>query len=182
MFESIVGIVVLISTLCTAIVTIIGFFAKPFKFLRKKEDKKFQENFNICLKNSLPIIWEDYNEKTKAENKELLNEIKNEIIGEVQTKLDNFQNELNKLHNTDEDIENTMELLRKQAIDILRQKIENIYYEYRDARAMPLHVKENLDELFIDYKSCKGNHHIDKLYKRMSGWLTTDTLPDYDKE
>ena len=54
--------------------------------------------------------------------------------------------------------------------DILRQRIMTIFHTYRHSRKMPLHIKEELDELFKDYKAQNGNNYIDKYYERMKKW------------
>lgn len=55
-------------------------------------------------------------------------------------------------------------------VDVLRQKIEKIYYRYKDERTLPIYVYENLQELYKDYTEAGGNHYIGKLYNRMSTW------------
>ena len=55
-----------------------------------------------------------------------------------------------------------------------------IYHEYKFERALPIHVKEALDELYKDYKKEGGNSYIDKYYGRMGKWKIT--YPDGDDE
>jgi hypothetical protein len=55
--------------------------------------------------------------------------------------------------------------------------IMDIYHEYEDIRALPESVREQLDELYKDYKALGGNSYIDKRYARMQKW---DTIPDHD--
>ena len=66
--------------------------------------------------------------------------------------------------------EEVIKLLKKNMVDVLRQKIENIYYRYKDERTLPIYVHENLQELYKDYTEAGGNHYIGKLYNRMSTW------------
>ena len=74
------------------------------------------------------------------------------------------------------------DILRKQAIDVLRQKIEKIYYDYCVSKELPRFALENLEELYSDYKKAGGNHHIDKLYSRMKTWKIIEQEPEYERE
>ena len=61
--------------------------------------------------------------------------------------------------------------------DCLRKMIMDIYHEFEDIREIPESIREQLDELYKDYKSLKGNSYIDKRYARMQKW---ETIPDHD--
>ncbi len=61
--------------------------------------------------------------------------------------------------------------------DCLRKMIMDIYHEFEDIRELPESVREQLDELYKDYKTLKGNSYIDKRYARMEKWAT---IPDHD--
>lgn len=47
---------------------------------------------------------------------------------------------------------------------MLREKIENIYIEYKDKDAIPFEQKEDLDEIYKTYKGLGGNHRGDSMY------------------
>ena len=61
--------------------------------------------------------------------------------------------------------------------DCLRKMIMDIYHEFEDIRELPESIREQLDELYKDYKSLSGNSYIDKRYARMQKWTT---IPDHD--
>ena len=61
--------------------------------------------------------------------------------------------------------------------DMLRKMIMEIYHGYEDVRAFPESIKEQLVELYKDYKSLNGNSYIDKYYARMEKW---EVIPDHD--
>lgn len=61
--------------------------------------------------------------------------------------------------------------------DTLRKMIMDIYNTYEDTRALPEAVREQLDELYKDYKVLRGNSYIDKYYARMERW---ETIPSHD--
>ena len=49
-----------------------------------------------------------------------------------------------------------------------------IYHDYKKERALPLQVREALNELYKDYKAEGGNSYIDKYYGRMASWETIE--------
>jgi hypothetical protein len=58
----------------------------------------------------------------------------------------------------------------KSLRDLLRQRIVEIYDNYKDRKVLPFYMKELLDELYQDYKNQEGNGYIDRYYNRMNGW------------
>ena len=110
-----------------------------------------------------------------ADRQRYLQEITNEVLSNIKSDLDIIK-DTNKKQNE------TIDILRKQALDVLRQKIEKIYYDYRVSKELPRFVLENLEELYSDYKKAGGNHHIDKLYSRMKTWKIIEQEPEYERE
>lgn len=164
----IASIVILIGSVVVAVTNIIKFFAKPTSFFKRK----IQEEYSETLKKNLDELIPKYLDKHDIETKQ---KMVNEVSMEVQRDLEEIK-EINKKQNE------VIDLLRKNVLDVLRQKIENIYYTYKVEKKLPQYVRENLEELYKDYTSGGGNHHISKLYQRMIEWEITDELPDYEKE
>lgn len=162
------NIVILLGSVAVAIVNIITLFQKTDGFLKKKNEKVLTEKLEQILDEKMPLYLEE-NEK----------KLKEEICKEINLDFDK-KIELLKIENEKQNKNN--ELLQHHIQDILRQKIENIYYKYRADKEIPQYALENLQENYKDYKDANGNHHIDKLYKRMMTWKVTDELPEYDKE
>ena len=151
------------SAFLVAIVNIYNFFAKPTSFFKKRQDEASKKRALEVLDELMPKYLKDYSQKVDdmlAQEKKELEAIK--AINEEQSK--------------------TIELLRKNTLDVLRQKIENIYYTYRAERRLPQYAKEALDELYADYRAGGGNHHIVKLYARMEQWEVYASIPEYDRE
>lgn len=71
----------------------------------------------------------------------------------------------------------TLKDLTTSEKDCLRKMIMDIYHEFEDIRELPESIREQLDELYKDYKSLSGNSYIDKRYARMQKWAT---IPDHD--
>lgn len=71
-------------------------------------------------------------------------------------------------------IEGKIDCMQQSTKDMLRQKIVEIYSLYEEGKRLPYYIKENLEELYRDYKNLGGNSYIDKLYRRMSCWKVMD--------
>lgn len=142
--------IVLIAAVIGAIVAICKAIGKPFKFFTKR-------------------------------GKEIRNKERIEALDQLMPQyFEPLYIELEEIHNINKNQNETMDLLKKNLQDILRQNIEQIYDEFENKKQLPRYVKENLDELYADYKAAKGNHHIDKLYNRMCSWPVTEEKSKYD--
>lgn len=162
-FLTTVSIVVSISSLCIAITQIVNFFAKPTSILRKKRREDCKEIFEATMEEMMPKYLDEHNK-------------------EVAIIFDGYKKELDEIKQLNETQNETIVLLKRNVRDVLRQKIERIYNEYKDTREIPQYEIENLEELFKDYKAAGGNHHIDKLYARMKTWTIIYTPIEYDLE
>ena len=107
-------------------------------------------------------------EKKAAEKEEFNKQVRNSI-----------EPIINPLKETVEEIkkinEGQIEELKNLTIsnkDILRKQIMDIYHKYENERSIPQSVREQLNELYKDYKRIKGNSYIDKYYHRTEEWTT----------
>lgn len=164
-------IVILISALCIAITNIYNFFAKPTSKLKKKKTEEIQNQISETLDEKLPeiLLKRDLETRQKylSDRQNYLNEIKTEVLTDVKDMLDSIY-ELNLEQNE------SIKTLSQGSKDMLRQRIMDIYYTYRDEKKLPIHKKEALNELYKDYKAEKGNSYIDKYYNRMKLWEVYD--------
>ena len=169
--QTICDIIILIGAVVSAIVAIINFFAKPTSKLKRRKIRKNKELLKSTLDELMPKYLEDHDQLTRqkylADRQRYLKEIAQEVLNNTSSQLDNIQ----KINEQQSEI---IDLLRKNVVDILRQKIERIYFKYESCRKIPRYEKENLEDLYSDYKRGGGNHHIDKLYNRMKEWEITD--------
>lgn len=178
-FSVIVDTLILLGAVAVAIINIYNFFAKPTSFLKKRKEEEFKERLEDSLKKLMPDILLNHDLETRKRYLSDRERYLKEISKEVQK---NTEEDLHAIRRRAEEQAVIIDLLRKNTLDVLRQKIEKIYYDYRDSKKMPEYVMENLKELFQDYKAGGGNHHIDKLYNRMIQWETTDEIPEYDRD
>lgn len=169
--QTICDIIILIGAVASAIVAIVNFFAKPTSKLKRRKIKKSKELLKTALDELMPKYLDDHDQMTRqrylADRQRYLKEIAQEVQNNTAEQLNNIQ----KLNEQQSEV---IDLLRKNVVDILRQKIERIYFKYKDCKKIPLYERENLDDLYSDYKRGGGNHYIDKLYNRMKDWETTD--------
>lgn len=177
--EQLCDYIILAGAVVMAIYNIIKVFAKPTSIFKRKKEKEYSENLKRNLDNLIPKYLEEHDLETRdrylADRQRYLQEITNEVLSNIKYDLDIIK-DTNKKQNE------TIDILRKQAVDVLRQKIEKIYYDYRDSRELPRFALENLEELYSDYKKGGGNHHIDKLYSRMKTWKIIEQEPEYERE
>ena len=157
--------------MCIAFTNIYNFFAKPTSKLKKKRTEEIQEQISDTLDEKLPEILLEHDLETRqkylSDRQNYLNEIKTEVLTDVKDMLDNIYT-LNLEQNE------SIKTLSQGNKDMLRQRIMDIYYTYRDEKKLPIHKKEALDELYKDYKAEGGNSYIDKYYNRMKLWEVYD--------
>ena len=170
-FSQICDAIVLVSAMCIAFTNIYNFFAKPTSKLKKKRTEEIQEQISDTLDEKLPEILLEHDLETRqkylSDRQNYLNEIKTEVLTDVKDMLDNIYT-LNLEQNE------SIKTLSQGNKDMLRQRIMDIYYTYRDEKKLPIHKKEALDELYKDYKAEGGNSYIDKYYNRMKLWEVYD--------
>ena len=157
-------IIILVSALCIAITNIYNFFAKPTSKLKKKKTEELQNQISGILDEKLPEILLEHDLETRQK---YLNEIKTEVLTNIKDTLDSIY-KLNLEQNE------SIKTLSQGNKDMLRQRIMDIYYTYRDEKKLPIHKKEALDELYKDYKAEGGNSYIDKYHNRMKTWEIYD--------
>ena len=164
-------IIILISALCIAITNIYNFFAKPTTKLKKKKTEELNNQISDILDKKLPEILLEHDLETRQKHlddrQNCLNEIKTAVLTDVKDTLDSIY-KLNLEQNE------SIKTLSQGNKDMLRQRIMDIYYTYRDEKKLPIHKKEALDELYKDYKAEGGNSYIDKYHNRMKTWEIYD--------
>ena len=164
-------IIILVSALCIAITNIYNFFAKPTTKLKKKKTEELNNQISDILDEKLPEILLEHDLETRQkyldDKQNCLNEIKTAVLTDVKDTLDSIY-KLNLEQNE------SIKTLSQGNKDMLRQRIMDIYYTYRDEKKLPIHKKEALDELYKDYKAEGGNSYIDKYHNRMKTWEIYD--------
>lgn len=104
-------------------------------------------------------------------------EFEQRIMEAISPILDPIKADVKEIKEINQAQSKTLKDLTTSEKDCLRKMIMDIYHEYEDIRALPESVREQLDELYKDYKALRGNSYIDKRYARMQKW---DTIPDHD--
>ena len=168
----IVDYIILLAALLGAIYKIWDFFAKPTSKLKQRAIDKQKEQIGAVLDEKLPEILYNHDLETrdryKGDRQNYLNEIKAEILAEI-----------------DDDIKTnaqTIDALVISAKDVLREKIMAIYHKNKYNRTLTEYEREALNQYYIDYKALKGNSYIDKRYARMDKWKVIYDDDPYDDE
>lgn len=168
----IVDYIILFAALLGAIYKIWDFFAKPTSKLKQRAIDKQKQQIGAVLDEKLPEILYNHDLKTrdkyKGDRQNYLNEIKAEILAEI-----------------DDDIKTntqTIEALVISAKDVLREKIMAIYHKNKYNRTLTEYEREALNQYYIDYKALKGNSYIDKRHNRMNKWKVIYDDDPYDDE
>ena len=162
------NVVILFGSIAVALLNIAALLTKTSSFFKKRNDGYFTEKLTDLIEKTLPQYFDKKYE-----------ELKSQLLKELEEYCDKQIEDVKFSH---DEMAKSSSILRKHIVDVLRQRIENIYYKYRTEKRIPHFALENLEELFYDYKEAGGNHHIDKLYKKKKKWEVTDDLPEYDKE
>ena len=124
--------------------------------------------------NRLSTHW---GEKREEQEQAKRQEFDQRIMEAISPILDPIKADVKEIKEINQAQSKTLKDLTTSEKDCLRKMIMDIYHEYEDIRALPESVREQLDELYKDYKALGGNSYIDKRYARMQKW---DTIPDHD--
>ena len=62
--------------------------------------------------------------------------------------------------------------LKKGVQALLRSQITSEYYKYKEQKKVPLYVKDNVENLWIQYEKLGKNGVIDRLHVEFMGWET----------
>ena len=176
--ESVCDLVLLVGGAYFMIGRIIDSWAKPTSKLKKKKQERKEQEFEKVLDKVMPKYFEKHDLETRdkylSDRMNYLNEIKQEVISELTCTAQSTLEEIKNINlGQNEDIKllhSNLEVLAQGTKDMLRQRIMTIYREYKHKQALPIAIREALDELYKDYKAQGGNSYIDKYYNRMLKW------------
>lgn len=115
--------------------------------------------------------------KIAAQKEREKQELEERITGVITPIIEPIREKVDEIKEINEEQSVQLKNLTTSEKDSLRKMIMDIYQAHEDTRALPESVREQLDELYKDYKSLHGNSYIDKYYCRMSKW---DTIYDND--
>ena len=129
------------------------------------------KSFGTLLDQHLPTRLVEHDKETRkkylGDRLNYLNEIKNEVVHEMQDKLEAVETH-----------ENRMEIFTQVLKELLRERIMVIYGRNKSRRELEEHEKVELDRAYPLYKSLNGNSYIDDYYARMQTWKI---IPDDGK-
>lgn len=181
-----------VAALLVAITTIYNFFSNIGIFTKKKItkaqkqnveavlDEELEERVTKILTDKMPDILYQHDLEIRktylADRQRYLNEIKGEVLNNIQTELMCVSS----LAEQYDGLQEQYEALVISAKDVLREKIMAVYHKNKHRRALEESEREALDQYYKDYKAIKGNSYIDRYYGRMKNW---EVIPDdYDDD
>ena len=115
--------------------------------------------------------------RKQQKEEEAKQEFNQRIMDAISPIIDPLKEDVKEIKAINQEQSKTLKDLTTSEKDCLRKMIMDIYHDFEDVRALPESIREQLDELYKDYKSLNGNSYIDKRYARMEKW---DTIPDHD--
>ena len=170
--SELVDYIILLGALCAAIYKIYDFFATPTSKIKQRAQEKEKERIKTIIDEVMPQILHNHDlsirDKYKSDRQNYLNEIKKEILNEIQDDIK---------ENTE-----TIDALVISARDVLREKIMGIYHKNKYNRSMTEYEREALNQYYVDYKKLGGNSYIDKRYNRMEKWKVIYDDDPYDED
>ena len=116
-------------------------------------------------------------QKRKEKEEEERQEFTQHIMEAISPVIDPLKETVNEIKVINQEQTEQLKNLTTSEKDTLRKMIMDIYNTYEDTRALPEAVREQLDELYKDYKTLRGNSYIDKYYARMEKW---ETIPSHE--
>ena len=115
--------------------------------------------------------------RKQQKEEEAKQEFNQRIMDAISPIIDPLKEDVKEIKAINQEQSKTLKDLTTSEKDCLRKMIMDIYHDFEDVRALPESIREQLDELYKDYKSLNGNSYIDKRYARMEKW---ETIPDHD--
>ena len=169
--EQISDLIIVCGSVAAAIAAIYKLIAGPTTFLKKKQQDYCANHFKEKLGEEMPKLFLEHDLETRkkylADREQYLEDIRDSVLEETKDILSEL-----KAINLEQN--KKIEVLNQASKNVLRQRIMEIYNGYREEKKLPLFVKDQLDELYKDYKNQGGNSYIDKYYHRMSLWEVYD--------
>ena len=146
-FQIICNSIILLGGAAGAVVAILSLLGKPVKFFQKRRQKLMEKQ---CDEMAAKVA-----EKVKK----------------------SLTPQFDEIHQQNLEQSEAIHILTQSSKDMLRQAILAIYNDHKAERKLTETMRELLDDLYADYKAEKGNHYIDKIYRRMIKW---EIVPDDD--
>ena len=170
--SELVDYIILLGALCAAIYKIYDFFATPTSKIKQRAQEKERARIKAIIDEVMPqILYKhdlDTRERYKGDRQNYLNEIKSEILSEIEDDI--------------KENSETINALVISAKDVLREKIMAIYHKNKYNRTMTEYEREALNQYYVDYKALNGNSYIDKRYNRMDKWKVIYDDDPYDED
>lgn len=103
-----------------------------------------------------------------------MNELKNSIAETIDGKFEDLKEIVLDQGTEIKEIKNTLEKVKESSKDVLRIRMNEIYYRYLPFRKICDSDKQLFDSLYTDYASLEGNSGWKKMNQVVQGWTVVD--------
>lgn len=136
------------------------------------------------MEEKIPKIFEQHSENVKneraQETQEALNELKTAITSTIDEKFDDLKTIVLDQGKEITEIKDTLEKVKDSSKDILRIRMNEIYYKYLQYRKICDSDKQLFDSLYADYANLEGNSGWKKMNATVQTWTVVDDNFDFE--
>lgn len=150
----------LIAGVCSALITLTGFFGLISNKGKSIISKMFKKNLDPII-DELKVVTKEINER-KEEDKQLKKKIE---ANQNETK-----KEINNIKEMFAEVTFTLNTDKESTLAALRHSITSIYQTYLPKKILPQRVREDLMSLYNAYHNLGGNSYIHQIYEDMLEW------------
>lgn len=136
------------------------------------------------MEEKIPKMLEQHSENVKneraQETQEALNELKTAITSTIDEKFDDLKTIVLDQGKEITEIKDTLEKVKDSSKDVLRIRMNEIYYKYLPYRKICDSDKQLFDSLYSDYANLEGNSGWKKMNATVQTWTVVDDNFDFE--
>lgn len=177
----IMNYIVLIGSVLLALERIFSLLIKPRKWFKKREEEKQKvkrEKEILQIRELVKAAIEESDEQRSDQIREDFKKITDSLVDDffemsnydLEEKMEGIRQTLASIQKENLCQTNDLAILTRGTKDLLGREIWKIYYKYKKTKKLPQTVKLDLDHMYDDYISAKGNSTIPPIYEEMRKW------------
>ena len=167
LLQTICNFIILLGAVAGAITGILALCGRPIRFFKKRKEQAEAQR----------------KKEEDARTTALIQEISKTVKANLAPDFDDLyqQNEEQSASITAQGKQ--IDKLSHSIRDTIGAEITAFYEQYKTKRIITEAQKETIEDLYKQYKTLKGNHHVDNMYKRMHSWdIYTEDGVKVDKD
>lgn len=178
--QDIANALVLISAVIIAAKNIFGFFKKPVDIVGTKMHEAEESHIKDVIKQEVPNLLTQQKNERQKEIQLMINGLEDAITQTIDDKFEDLTAIVLDQGKEIKDIRDTLEKVKDSSKDVLRIRMNEIYYKYLPFRKICDSDKQLFDSLYSDYASLDGNSGWKKMNLVVQDW--TVVSDDYKFE